>query len=46
MEKINELRRIQAHPTENRCYRMEDYDYLDYIYDIFVKRVSISLNEE
>ncbi|MBC5583409.1 DGQHR domain-containing protein [Eggerthella sp. NSJ-70] len=45
MEKINELRRIQAHPTENRSYKMEDYDYLDYIHDTFVKRVSISLNE-
>ena len=32
MERINELRRIPAHATESRSYRLEDFDYLDYIY--------------
>lgn len=32
MERINELRRISAHPTERRHYKIEDFEYIDYIY--------------
>jgi DNA sulfur modification protein DndB len=33
MERINELRRIPAHATENRRYRAEDFDYIDFIFE-------------
>ena len=39
MEKINELRRIPAHPTESRSYRVEDFGYLDYIYGELTRRL-------
>ena len=32
MERINELRRIPAHATKDRHYRIEDFEYIDYIY--------------
>lgn len=32
MERINELRRISAHPTERRHYKIEDFEYIDYVY--------------
>lgn len=32
MERINDLRRIAAHPTKERNYTLEDYDYLDWIH--------------
>jgi len=40
MEKVNELRRIPAHPTESRSYRVEDFDYLDYIYSELTRRLN------
>ena len=33
MERINELRRIPAHPTEKRRYKASDFDYIDYIHE-------------
>jgi len=32
MERINELRRISAHPTERRHYKLEDFEFIDFIY--------------
>lgn len=40
MDRINALRRIPAHATEKRLYKAEDFDYIDYIYEEFVKRLS------
>lgn len=40
MESINELRRIPAHATESRHYKLEDYQYIDYIYDEFKERLA------
>lgn len=39
MERINELRRVSAHPSEKRHYRIDDFDYIDYIHDEFFKRL-------
>ncbi len=36
MDRINELRRIPAHATEKRSYKMADFEYLDFVYDEFV----------
>ena len=40
MEKMNELRRITAHPTESRHYKIQDFEYIDYIYDEFTRRLA------
>jgi len=32
MERINDLRRISAHATESRSYKVDDFDYIDYVY--------------
>ena len=33
MDRINELRRISAHPTESRKYSSEDFAFLDWLYE-------------
>lgn len=35
MERLNELRRIQAHPSDKRHYKVEDFDYIDYIHEVY-----------
>ncbi|MCK8115387.1 DGQHR domain-containing protein [Anaerosoma tenue] len=40
MERINELRRIPAHPTDQRSYKVEDFDYLDYMYGELTARIA------
>jgi DNA sulfur modification protein DndB len=40
MERVNELRRISAHATESRTYRVEDFEYIDYVYSEFTRRVA------
>ena len=40
MERINELRRIPAHPTENRSYRKDDFEYIEHIYKNISLRAS------
>ncbi len=42
LERINELRRIPAHPTEKRHYKIEDFDYIDFIYEEFKRRLEDS----
>lgn len=32
LDHINELRRIPAHPSKERNYKIEDFQYIDYIY--------------
>jgi len=39
MDRINELRRIPAHPTEKRHYKVEDFDYIDFISEEFTRRL-------
>lgn len=41
MERVNELRRIPAHPTEGRHYRVDDFEYIDFIYDEFLRRLAV-----
>lgn len=39
MERVNELRRIQAHPADKRHYKVEDFDYIDYVHQEFIRRL-------
>lgn len=39
MDTINELRRIPAHPAKERRYKADDFDYIDFIYEEFIKRL-------
>jgi len=39
MERINELRRIPGHPARERKYKVEDFQYTDFIYDELMKRI-------
>ena len=39
MERINKLRRISAHATEKRRYKVSDFDYINYIFDEFTGRL-------
>jgi len=39
MERVNELRRIPAHATEKRSYKVSDFEYIDYIYEEFMQRL-------
>lgn len=38
MERVNELRRIPAHATEKRNYKVTDFEYIDFVYDEFMQR--------
>lgn len=38
MERFNELRRISAHATRERSYKMEDFDFIDFMYDTFLQK--------
>ena len=39
MERVNELRRVSAHATENRSYKVDDFDYIDRVYEEFTTRL-------
>jgi DGQHR domain-containing protein len=39
MERVNELRRIAAHATENRRYSLDDFTYIDYIFEALVGKI-------
>ena len=39
MERLNQLRRIPGHPAEKRRYKVEDFDYIDYVHDAFFTRL-------
>ena len=40
MDRINELRRIPAHPAKERHYKLEDFQYLDFVFDEFARRLA------
>ena len=40
MERVNELRRIPAHSTESRHYKVDDFEYIDYIHSEFTRRLA------
>lgn len=40
MERINELRRIPAHATESRRYSLDDFTYIDYIFDTLADKAT------
>jgi len=39
MERVNELRRIPAHPARERKYKVEDFQYIDLVHDELMKRI-------
>lgn len=39
MDRVNELRRIPAHPAKERRYKVEDFEYIDFVYDEFMRRI-------
>ena len=39
MDRINELRRIPAHPARERHYKVEDFEYIDFIHDELMGRI-------
>lgn len=39
MTRVNELRRIPAHPTDKRRYRNEDFDFIDFIHEEVDRRI-------
>ena len=39
MERINELRRIPGHPARERKYKVEDFQYIDFVYDELMRRI-------
>lgn len=40
MDKVNDLRRISAHATESRKYQIDDMDFLNWIYQELLNRLS------
>jgi hypothetical protein len=40
LERINELRRISAHPARDRGYKLADFDYIDYVHRTLMERLS------
>ncbi|WP_405125506.1 DGQHR domain-containing protein [Pseudomonas marginalis] len=46
MDKINELRRIPAHATALRTYKIEDFDYIDYVHTQLETRAPQSVWDE
>jgi len=45
MDRINGLRRIPAHATQERVYKLEDLDYIDFIHSEFSSRVASAEDE-
>ena len=39
MDRINELRRIPAHPAKERRYKVEDFQYIDFVNDELMSRI-------
>jgi hypothetical protein len=39
MDRINELRRIPAHPARERHYKVEDFQYIDFVHDKLMTRL-------
>jgi DGQHR domain-containing protein len=45
MLRVNELRRIPGHPAKERKYKLEDFEYIDYIHGEFMARLASVQNE-
>ena len=41
IEQINELRRVTAHPSEKRHYKLEDFEYIDYVHSELTERLRL-----
>lgn len=39
MIRVNELRRIAAHPARDRKYKVEDFEYIDFIYGSLLSKI-------
>lgn len=39
MDRVNQLRRVSAHPGEKRHYKLEDFEYVDFIHSEFMRRL-------
>ena len=39
MLRVNELRRIPGHPAKERKYKLEDFEYIDFIHGEFMARL-------
>lgn len=39
MKRVNELRRIPAHATDERRYKVEDFEYIDWVHEEFMQRL-------
>lgn len=39
MDRVNELRRIPAHPAKERRYKVEDFEYINFLYEEFMRRI-------
>jgi len=39
MIRVNELRRIAAHPARDRKYKIEDFEYIDFIHEALLTRL-------
>lgn len=46
MDRINKLRRTPAHATEERTYKVDDFEYIDYIYNEFLCRLAQAQAQE
>ena len=44
MLRVNKLRRIPAHATEKRRYKVEDFEYIDWIHEKFMNRIKSAVN--
>src|SRR5207253_10491427 len=46
MDRINELRRISAHPTKERSYHVEDFQFIDFVYTEFQTQMERSAGQQ
>jgi len=46
MQRLNKIRRIPAHATEARQYTVEDFEYIDWIHEEFIKKLEIAKSRE
>lgn len=45
MVRINELRRIPAHPARERHYKVEDFEYIEFVYNKLNEHLRIALSD-
>jgi DNA sulfur modification protein DndB len=44
LDRINELRRVQAHPSDKRHYKVADFEYIDFVHKEFFERLVVAQN--